>query len=364
MKGKDTDSTVHKDIPGNNATKGTPADTHLQAQEKPREFPPPQRRGRTWNLTTSVLRAFGRWRLSTCPKRLWGLHCFRTKVAAELRTEAGCDELFPSTCRRHFQKHPHGSQTLWASIVLLETWNYFAWPPTVNPEGSLFFKGLPELKRPTAMFWILEDTDFNSKVTQLLPGHPAFSPDPFHILRHQQACLHLVPTVLQEVELPAERVEDIFTSQVHYSITQGQSRAGQLFLGRVTEISHPQPSLSSNPPNNQAGWAPTNCSQFPPDTTWTTSTNGESFASGSYSSPHLKDCDWWSREGPKSTPTGANPRRSLPARPWPVLHAAAALSSYPAQPILAPSSGDVGHLVATDPQQPGQGSAHEASPST
>lgn len=308
------------------APRGAPADTRPQAP-KSHEFPPPQCRGRTWTLTTSVHGDFGRWRLSTCPKRLWGLHYLRTKVAVELNTKAGCSELFPSSRRRYFQKHPHRSQTLWASIVLLETWNYSAWPPTIDPEGNLFSKGLPELNRPTAMFWILEDTDVNSQVTQALLGHPAFSPDPFHVLQHHQACLHLIPTVLREVELPAERVEDIFTSQVHYSITQGQSRAGQLFLGRVTETSHPQPSLCSSPPRNQAGWAPTNCSQFPPDTAWTTSTNAGGFAFGSYSSPHPKGCDSWSRQGPRSTPTGANSHRSLPARPgrlvpqpWRVLH--------------------------------------------
>lgn len=41
-------------------------------------------------------------------------------------------------------------------------WNYFAWPPTVSSEGNLSSTGLPELNRPTEIFWILEDPDVNS----------------------------------------------------------------------------------------------------------------------------------------------------------------------------------------------------------
>lgn len=40
------------------------------------------------------------------------------------------------------------------------------------------------------------------------------------------SCLHLVPTTLWEIKLPAERVEDILTSQVHHCIALGQSKAG------------------------------------------------------------------------------------------------------------------------------------------
>lgn len=58
------------------------------------------------------------------------------------------------------------------------------------------------------------------------------------------SCLHLVPkhygTLSYNTTLPAERVEDILTSQVHHCITLGQSKAGQLFLGRGNrDITHP-----------------------------------------------------------------------------------------------------------------------------
>lgn len=66
----------------------------------------------------------------------------------------------------------------------------------------------------------------------------------------------------RNIKLPAERVEDIFTSQVDHSITLGQPRAGQLFLGRSKrDITSHIRSAQAFPANK----APENFSQFLPD---------------------------------------------------------------------------------------------------
>lgn len=88
------------------------------------------------------------------------------------------------------------------------------------------------------MFWILEDANVNSQLTQELPGHVVSSFSTFSN-NTGQCCLDLVPRALWKIKLPAERVEDIFTSQVDHSIARGQSGAGHLFLGRSNrDITH------------------------------------------------------------------------------------------------------------------------------
>lgn len=59
-KGRATDYTPHKDIPGNNSTKGGPS-RHSQAQERPHEFPPTPEQGE--DMGYYCLNAWGLWEM-------------------------------------------------------------------------------------------------------------------------------------------------------------------------------------------------------------------------------------------------------------------------------------------------------------